>query len=132
MKNETVKKKSVKSTKNLQLFLLSNGSSIEVSKYKEFVITQTPKTEYPEMVTISRTPHHLKKLHGKRFVNLQKAKTYIDFQLSSQLVKKETIKSEKDEFIDYKAHGIDEYEDWLFISDQYRRAGLNTERLYDY
>ncbi len=68
--------------KELLETLKSNGISIEMLRYKNFRITNTPSDKFTEMVTITRCVSGLKSFLGKKFINLQKVKEFIDYQMS--------------------------------------------------
>jgi len=73
MKN-SISKNNVKPTKS------------EILKYKNFRITKSTNGKYTEMVTITRCVSGLKSFLGKRFINLQKVKEIIDYQMSLILI----------------------------------------------
>ena len=80
---ETIIKKEKKNfEKETQNLLKRNGISIEMLRYKNFRITKTPIEKFPEMVTITRCVSNFKSFLGKRFINLEKVKVFIDYQKS--------------------------------------------------
>ena len=78
--------------------LKSNGITVEILKYKNFKIQFTPTSLFPEMVTIVRSVSGLKQFTGKKFVNLNKIKIFIDTEMSELYLKKgvSTISKELD------------------------------------
>lgn len=82
-----VKKQTSSSFKNSLNDLLSNNGiySNEIT-YQNFKIRLTPSKSFPEMVTIVKTQSEFKNLKGKRYVNLDKVKIYIDSQLTKHFI----------------------------------------------
>lgn len=50
----------------------------EETKYKGITITPTPTEKFPQLVTFTKTVKKVKEVEGKKFLNLEKAKEYID------------------------------------------------------
>lgn len=86
MKTELKKTKSCFET-NLKKLLNSNNISVEILKYKSFRIIKSPTKKLPEMVTISGCNPTFKSFLGKKFINLEKVKIFIDYNLSEERIK---------------------------------------------
>jgi hypothetical protein len=82
----TIMKTTIKNPKGFEKELLEilkrNGIFSEMWRYKNFRITKTPSKKFPEMVTITKSMSLLKSFLGKRFINIQKAMVFIDYQIS--------------------------------------------------
>jgi len=57
-------------------------------RFKNVRIDLVSTSSFPEMVQIVKTPTSLKKLNGKKFVNLEKAKIAIEYEQTIKLIGK--------------------------------------------
>ena len=56
-------------------------------KHRNCIIEKTPTEQFPNMVTITKTPKLRKDFEGKRYINLEKAFLQIELFESNRLIR---------------------------------------------
>lgn len=59
-----------------------------MQKYKNIVIENTPTENFPELVTLTKTPKNKAHFQGKKYITLTKAITAIDSFIAEELISK--------------------------------------------
>ena len=59
-----------------------------MQKYKNIIITPTPSEQFPELVTLTKTPKNKAHFLGKKYINPTKAIVAIDAYIAEELIGK--------------------------------------------
>ena len=65
-------------------------------KYQGCVIEETPTEKFPNLVQITKTTKRLKSINGKKFINMEKAKSSIDGVKSNLLILRGETRTRKE------------------------------------
>jgi len=70
-------------------------------KHRNCIIEKTPTEQFPDMVTITKTPKLRKDFEGKRYINLEKAFLQIELFESNRLIrsKEKYVKAQLSEVV---------------------------------
>jgi len=70
-------------------------------KHRNCIIEKTPTENFPNMVTITKTPKLRKDFEGKRYINLEKAFLQIELFESNRLIrsKEKYVKAQLSEVV---------------------------------
>ena len=70
-------------------------------KHRNCIIELTPTEQFPDMVTITKTPKLRGDFQGKRYVSLEKAHTQIELFESERLIrsKEKYVKSQLEDIV---------------------------------
>lgn len=59
-----------------------------MQKYKNIIIEDTPSEQFPDMVTLTKTPKNKAHFQGKKYITITKAITAIDSFIAEELISK--------------------------------------------
>ena len=67
-----------------------------MQKYKNIIITPTPSEQFPELVTLTKTPKNKAHFLNKKYINTTKAILAIDAYIAEELIGKgeKSVKAE--------------------------------------
>ena len=70
-------------------------------KHRNCIIELTPTEQFPDMVTITKTPKLRSDFQGKRYISLEKAHTQIELFESERLIrsKEKYVKSQLEDIV---------------------------------
>ena len=57
-----------------------------MQKYKNIIIEYTPTDNFPELVTLVKTPKNKSTFMGRKYININKAMTAIDTFVAEELI----------------------------------------------
>ena len=57
-----------------------------MQKYKNIIIEYTPTDNFPELVTLTKTPKNKSTFMGRKYINISKAMTAIDTFVAEELI----------------------------------------------
>lgn len=59
-----------------------------MQKYKNIIIENTPSEQFPDMVTMTKTPKNKAYFMGRKYITITKAITAIDAYIAEELISK--------------------------------------------
>jgi hypothetical protein len=82
VKNQSV----TKMESNYNVLFTTVRNSKEILNYRNFKFVKISSPKYPEMVEIIRSVSSFKNTVGKRFINVERVKIFIETLLSNKLI----------------------------------------------